>query len=198
MDKSVAEIAEGLIPLLNSQGPELEPWACELNGTDRARIYHAHTGASFCLWGSRFDARVEISGRYPSDGGRLMTARDWGVIRYSEALPKITFGRGRELEAVARDIRKRFLSAYLPLYAACVERQRERGDYRMRRDDVAEALAEATGANVWRFQGEADSTPRVDVSCGQFEVRSADSVQVTLNVTGEFALKLAAWLRDNS
>jgi hypothetical protein len=202
MDKSevptVAEIAAGLIPHLNAGGVK-DKWAVESAEDSRARISRPD-GAAFVLWGSRFDARVEVTGCYPPDGNRHMSARDWGALPYNAKQPGITFGRGRPLDKVAADLTRRFLTEYIPLFASCREKKAATGDWRTRRDNVAERLAEALDAEVRRAaHAGPDGTPRVYLhGVGEFEVNGDNSVKVTLSVTGEFALKLARWIQDNS
>lgn len=59
---------------------------------------------------------VSVWGGWPSDGTRTITPRDVGA-----PAPALCFGVHRSPGAVARDIRRRFLGAYLPLYGLCLE-----------------------------------------------------------------------------
>jgi hypothetical protein len=163
---------------------------------DRVTL-EAANGAAFTLWGSAGNHRLEITGRFPMDGQRFMSARDWGVIRYNDKAPEITVSRARDARVMARDIFTRFLSRYLPLYEQAEAVRASRADWRTRRDATAARLGEILGVEPRKFQGEPDATPRLHADGLDFEVNGDNSVKVELRCTGDFAEKLARWYQEN-
>jgi len=163
---------------------------------DRVTL-EAANGAAFTLWGSRYDHRLGVSGRFPMDAGKMMSARDWGVIRYDEKAPEITVSRSRDALVMARDIATRFLTRYMPLYAEALAKKGFRGDERNRRDALARKLAEILGVSPRQFQGEADRSWTLYADGLDITVSGAESVTVAVRCGGEFAEKLTRFYRDN-
>jgi hypothetical protein len=71
--------------------------------------------------------RIEVSGAWPMERDtlgamRTMRPRDLGVINYNEEEPRIGCSASKGAEAIAKDIKRRFLPAFTRIYDACVER----------------------------------------------------------------------------
>lgn len=81
--------------------------------------------------------RVEISGGYPE-----------GFHPRTEEAPRITVSMKRGAEALARDIERRFLGAYLEKFKAAMETAYRVAQAQARARDIAEELATILGCSV--------------------------------------------------
>lgn len=119
-------------------------------------------GAAFVLTHARgTKAQVHVSGKYPEDlngnGRRYMSPRDWCVLPYGETEPSIGVSGNRSPEVIARDIARRFLPEYEPLYAACLVRKAERDSYRTTTRSQLEKVADALGEGARKISDDADA-----------------------------------------
>jgi hypothetical protein len=115
------------------------------NDEYEARWYSfAKDGREFTLYFSidKGAHKYSVSGSWPSakqaDGQtRVITPRDVGAIKYGETAPEIGGSCNKGAERIARDIERRFLPAFAPIYDKCKEiaEQRTQG--------ASDALAEA-------------------------------------------------------
>lgn len=80
-------------------------------------------GAGIRFWYDKWEDRIECSGIYPDNiDGDKRTARDWGVLSSIEKAPIATVSASRDPVKAAKDISRRVLTPYLPLFKACLER----------------------------------------------------------------------------
>ena len=124
-------------------------------GSDYGHCRYAtikHDGGGLIqLYYDSYRKHVSCSGRYPERNGRSCSPSDWGVLRYSEAAPAIKFSPTREPKALARDIERRFLAKYLPLFAAC---QSRKGEHEAAEEDRSTYLARYAAACGGKVRGE--------------------------------------------
>jgi hypothetical protein len=94
-------------------------------------------GARMYLNGTRQRGRVEVSGSYPE-----------GVYIRTEERVNITVSTTREIDAVAKDIQRRFLGAYLRVFQSAMERAYQTAQAQVRARDVADELAAISGCDA--------------------------------------------------
>lgn len=99
----------------NSLPLKHDPEAIELIGERGAAI-------CFRLRVDQPAGRASVFGRFP---GRCAPGH-WGVLGYNEPMPAINFSLSRSAQAVANDIKRRFLPGYLCLHAKCLIAQQAR------------------------------------------------------------------------
>jgi hypothetical protein len=119
----------------------LPGWSLNWDPDERPRfaLFEGPDGAGFYVELDRRTnpARLAVHGRYPTPYCPDPARR-----------PRITVGSARPAEAIAADVRRRFLPAYLALYAQLRER-RQRAEERERRDAAIRAeLAGILGERV--------------------------------------------------
>jgi hypothetical protein len=107
--------------------------------------------------------RCEVYGTYPADGTRTMAPRDWGVLPYGTPAPTATVSLARPIAQAARDITRRVIEPYRPLWLACVERKREREAQRSQALHHLEQVVAALGpaASIDSHAGPDDRTIRL-------------------------------------
>lgn len=70
--------------------------------------------------------RILATPVYPCDGERSMSAKQWGVIDHAAKDLQFTFDPSRRPAAIARELHRRVIALYLPLYAATLMLQAKR------------------------------------------------------------------------
>lgn len=143
--------------------------------------------------------RLNISGDYPKDReGRYSGPRDWGVIAYNETGPSITVNASRAPEAIAKDIKSRFLPEYTRLFNLCLEKRTEREGYRGEEKAKAERILSALGKRIARIVGEPDNT-HVDLNYSDAGYGELTNNSVKLNsLPFDVVLEIAAVLAKHS
>ena len=63
---------------------------------------------------------------YPCDGERSMSGKQWGVVDHAAKDLQFTFDPSRPPAAIARELTRRVIALYLPLYAATLMLQAKR------------------------------------------------------------------------
>lgn len=97
--------------------------------------------------------RIEISGSWPSytlpgGGPRICTPRDCGAISYNSKSPEISCNPERGANAIAKDMRRRFLPEFERLYDKCVAWCANTGAAYTAAIDRANAIAREFGGDV--------------------------------------------------
>jgi len=96
--------------------------------------------------GDRKGDYIHVSGDWPRDRkGSMVMARD---VEYNTASPSINVGAAKSPEAIARDIRRRFLPEYARLYAKAMAIIASRDQYEATVADNYRLLAAACGGSV--------------------------------------------------
>ena len=113
----------------------LEGWEMESKHDDRwPHLKHQESGAGVYIrvenYGSQ-SGRMVASCLWPENDGRYMGARDWGVIPHDTDPPSCSFSPDRKPETIAKELDRKVLTEYLPLYFKALEKQ---ADYQKRRD----------------------------------------------------------------
>jgi hypothetical protein len=161
-------------------------------------LVHQPTGAR--IW-CRFDnGKLEFHPTWPRDdeGTAYTSPRDWGVTGHGEKYPTAVYcDPKRGPSAIARDVSRRLLTDYLPMYEKCLTsrevRRKERHSCKLR----AAAIGAELDPYVYRGK-RADNTYRAELHnapgalYGSFEVGSHDSVRIDLRgVPGDLAVYIA-------
>lgn len=94
--------------------------------------------------------KIEISGGWPHGPQGAETPRKYS----GEEAPQINVGVGRDAAAIAKDIRRRFLDAYLTLHATCLQRVRDSEFYRVSGQANADRISQALGGVAVRSNGD--------------------------------------------
>jgi hypothetical protein len=125
------DLAASIVPYLD--GFTLEP-DTNGNGSQFARLVHAD-GRSFHFYVATYGKHVaEIRGDYPGD-------RNDSPLRYNETAPSINVSATREPKAIAADIMRRFMPAYVELLAKYREAVSKRESAEASRKAACEKLA---------------------------------------------------------
>jgi hypothetical protein len=103
-------------------------------------------------YGSR-KGRIEISGNFHIGRGReFIDVREWNGSERSK-LPEISVSGERGAQAIAKEIKRRFLPEYLPLLAKAIARRNEANSYEDKTRANLATLAEIAGARVPEERG---------------------------------------------
>ena len=70
--------------------------------------------------------RGRVSPSIPRFDGEYLSLRSWGVIGYDEKTPEMSFALERDPARVAREIERKVLAPYEPLYVEILKRKAER------------------------------------------------------------------------
>ncbi len=104
-------------------------------------------GSRVCLHLNTWDEKVSVSGSWPKDHtGAVVTPRDF--LRHGEQAINIHVGAGRDPEAAAKDIKRRFIPTFTQQYAGCLARIADRLAYANKTAQNTERLAAAIGAQA--------------------------------------------------
>lgn len=93
-------------------------------------------------WKGRVNASPEVP-KAPNGGYRSL--RDWGVIPYNESGPSAGMAVDRDPKAMARDIMRKVVTPYQPLYAKILERQEAQNKASNKAGELVIALAKILG-----------------------------------------------------
>lgn len=134
--------------------PELRTdWGARLTRRDGLQLWLSLDG---------WKGRASCSPSVPTDNGGCMSLRSWGVIAYDAPAPAAGFALGRDTATVAREIVRKVLEPYEPLWRAILEKKAEREDGRNGAVRLAEDLAGALGDTTWqdrrKYNGRSDIT----------------------------------------
>lgn len=105
-------------------------------------------GAAISLYYDSYRGHVRCSGLYPRRDGAVCGPSDWGALPHGSDAPSIKFSWKRSATALARDIERRLLGQYLPLYAECVRRRGKHEAAEEDRRTYVERYATVTGGRV--------------------------------------------------
>jgi hypothetical protein len=136
------EIAAAVAPLLGGSWE----YHADRSHESMGRICGA-SGMEIRLHRLSYSTRLEVTGGYPSDGNRHMTASCWGVYPWN-SYHKIRVGAGRPVEAIAKEIRRRFLPRYKDLFVACCRKAVRNDKERAESWAVADRIAEILGVKI--------------------------------------------------
>jgi len=166
-----------------------KPWeADEVDASFYTRIIHPD-GAKLSV---RFDKdKLRVTGVYP--GGLPYTHRHDGAYG-TEKPPYISVSKSRGAATIAKEINRRFLPKYLPLFEQCKKNQAEEQSYEQEKAAARESLAAAFGGKIIF-----DSSVHFRVpSChGSAEVHGSIGVKLE-DMSLDAALRLAEFLKDES
>lgn len=160
---------------------------------------NAFSGAEFWIgldW--RKKDRVDVHANWPKDAnGREQRPHFSDYSEFGAAAPSITFARSKPAKQAAKDIERRFLSEFLPLWAKQEQVVQRQDDYRSNRQLLAGSIAALLGGEVRKgSNGDGHATVSLrnydhgvtDVEFGS----DANSLKVTVRCTFEELQKLAA------
>lgn len=102
--------------------PEWQHAAAADHGFRGCRIIGPQ-GASIAFYPGK---RIQATPVYPCDGERSMSAKQWGVVDHAAKDLQFTFDPKRRPAAIARELHRRVIALYLPLYAATLMLQAKR------------------------------------------------------------------------
>ena len=117
---------EPLCTLVGRVAAELGPqWAHDAPSGHRVRGCRiiGPRGASIAFYPGK---RVLARPVYPCDGTRSMSAKQWGVVDHAERDLQFTFDPSRRPAAIARELTRRVIPLYMPLYASTLLLQAKR------------------------------------------------------------------------
>ena len=131
---------EPLCSLVGRVAAELGPeWLHDAPGGHRFRGCRiiGPQGASIAFYpGKRILARPV----YPRDGERSMSAKQWGVVDHAGKDLQFTFDPSRRPAAIARELTRRVITLYMPLYAATLMLRAKRDLARLRMNALEREL----------------------------------------------------------
>ncbi len=140
--------------------------------------------------GARIHIRVSTYDYRPDDGSRLEISGSYPhhprYGSFSREYPSITVAASKEPQVIARDIQRRFLPKYLPLYQKARQAEQDYVDGLARQGAVIQQLADVMGSKTGQSCVYLPST----LSCyGRIEVyEGGDAVKIEL---GSVPVKLA-------
>jgi len=158
-------------------------------------------GAKITLNSCWNDGRWVVHGGWPNDptkgGNQRAMLRDW---LYSASIPEITVTRKKTPAQIAKDITRRFLPEYLPLYAQCLEKRDERVNRCDQKMDTARKLVDILGKQVSTTPWGSDPSISVPNMLGDSygEIRIDYDGNTTFHLWGvpaDAAIKIAEALR---
>lgn len=128
--------------------------------TTHPHIRRASDGAEFWLgleW--KNDARIDVHANWPRDArGQEVAPHFSQYSEFGAAAPAITFAVTKTAQQAAKDITRRFLTPFLPLWAKQAAVVAGRNDYRARKQAIAERVAVVVGGTVCGPRDRHDST----------------------------------------
>lgn len=132
----------------------------------RPHIRRKSDGANFDI-GTAFRGkdRMYVSGNWPKDA--TGTVQHPHFSKYSDfgaESPSITFAKTKTAAQAARDIERRFLPAFLPLWEKQAATVSHWDDNRIKRKNLAHAIADIINGKVRGPRDEHDSTPHTVVT----------------------------------
>ncbi len=92
--------------------------------------------------------RIKVVGDYPRHQGRPETAKGWGVVPYDGREPSIMVSPNRSPEAIAEDIKRRFLPVFEPIAILCIKKASLRGDAEVKRYANLSRVSRVLGLRV--------------------------------------------------
>jgi hypothetical protein len=144
---------EAVVVALNAVDGAGGPWAIEDRdsewGGGRWLIVRRPDGASFYVERAGQDAKYAVGGRYPRPEGGGSDYVPYGIAR-----PTAAMTQSKTPVQIARDIARRFLPAYLSLYATCQARKAQ--------DEAARADAAAVAGRLSTVLGVRSREDRVN------------------------------------
>lgn len=104
----------------------------------QGQLCHA-SGAAVRLYFDSYRKRVRVSATWPCDvNGAYQSASSWGIVPCGTPGPEASLSPDRAPEALARDIKRRVLTPYLPLYAEAIAKR----DAEVQRHDNLAAMTD--------------------------------------------------------
>ena len=123
-DINVQELAEAIAAYLPGGWQAGKPVESDWGPASSATICY-EDGPVINLYYDSYRKHVSCCGRYPQRDGGYCSPSSWGALKHGEPEPKIRFSPTRKPKALARDIERRLLADYLPLYYKCARLQGE-------------------------------------------------------------------------
>lgn len=161
--RALFQYAAGIVHELGSDVWELVPTTTDPIDYE-SRIPHIRRktdGANFDISSAYRDKnRLSVSGNWPKDA--TGTQQRPYFSQYSDfgtESPSITFARSKTTAQAARDIARRFLPAFLPMWEKQAATVNHWDDNRTKRKNLAQTLAELLDGKVRGPRDERDSTP---------------------------------------
>jgi hypothetical protein len=156
----------------------LEGWTWEepKNEADRdsRQLLVGPAGARLHLRYDKYGGRIAIHGEYPRDGGTIYPWND------KDRPSAITVSAQREPNAIARDIERRYLPAYLAAYRNGVELLNKARAHDQTKKDLAARLAKLCGECL-HASGLEFSQYRDDCFHLQVRIEHPDCVRLTID-----------------
>ena len=147
MDVNVQQLAEDIAAHLPEGWRAGKPVESDWGPSRSATIEH-RDGPVVSLYWDSYRKHVSCSGRYPLRDGNQCSPSSWGALRYDETEPRIRFSPTRKPQALARDIERRLLAQYLPLYRECLRLSGEHAAAEEDRDHYLKRYATACGGEI--------------------------------------------------
>jgi hypothetical protein len=184
--------ASNLRELALSVAQHLPGWTIS---SEETSDYHAalrhESGPELSFGKGRERDRLHVHGSWPRD------QRHGSYAPYSNA-PAISVSISRDPKAIAREIERRFLPGFLPLWHAAEGRRREAEESNAKAETLAARLRDLFGLphpEPSRYGNDRDSV-HVHAGAARFEVRRYGSVKVEVNTSDhDVVLRLAETVR---
>jgi len=164
-----------------------------------ATVEHC-TGAAFQIGQITYPPadrdKWQISGEAPTDA----TGRSEWPRSGDGEIPRIKISKAKDPQTAAKEITRRFLASYLPLYAILRARVDSANQYRSDRASLAATVAGIVGGEVPTRQYDRERLAEVRVTSGNrlgiasVELGSGDKVAVTIGVDVDTLRALVAFL----
>lgn len=130
----------------------MDGWAANIKypeNTHGADLVHGETGATIHIHHTAYLGKLEISGCFPrNESDQAMSANSWGLVGYGERDPHIGCSPRRKGAAIAKEIERRLLPKYMPMYEKAKEKRAARLAYIEKRDSVTERYARRLGGTA--------------------------------------------------
>lgn len=142
--------------------------------------------------------RIEVSGIWPKDAkGQLMIPYIPYGASAKQHRPEITVALARGAEAVAEEIKKRFLPEYIPKWKEQAELARTNDEWASGQLALIERLAKAAGENLGSHERERRSfTMKVGGSWSDIEAHGPKDATLKLRVTAGQAERIVKMLKE--
>lgn len=157
-------------------------------------------GMKIGFWFSH-DGRVEVTPRAPDHNGKYQSLRDWGVIPYGQAAPSMTYAIDRDSLRVAKEIHRKIIEPYNPLYAEILEKL---AGWKQRAQDTATLIGKVAAKLPGSKSHEYNETGREfslfgrHETYGQLRVQPYGRIDVEIrSLSEEDGLKLCDWINAN-